>query len=1768
MKKKLYILMAMLIVALSVTARTFSSGERLYFRAAPNDATWWTDYSANLVAYVFKGSNYQWVTSTDYDGTYRYLEMPAGDWEKLILVRIQPGKPVAWENKWSQTGDIVIPAQGNCIDNFRENSVNATWISLPPQYCAITSFVGISADPNVTDKLCNISGVVAFDDKVNAGDLMIWSDNVDTIIIANADVKMPQQFLLENFDASTPKNYTLHAKFINGTSDCEASCVVNVKMPAADITEHTTTGSTDSRLVRFTQEDVTLTPNDQITANYQWYTVENGEETPVATLTRNATFTAPAVGQDITYLFKAFKDPAPARGNLIENGSFELDEPRESNYKFWGKNQTNFYTGENADTTGGYAQVKNARTFWHAYSPVTAHDGDYFGLFDSEKNASTDQGAWIATTSQNPKLTVKQGATYLFSFWVANINNLDEMYNGAQLQFQISYDGGANYSALGGMASINLSDYLDSRWHGCSALEVATKTSDNVVLRVINLNKTSNNIIGNDFALDDIRFEEVVASSSNIAAYEIFKVKYLLCQITNASFTQRQPIGCGTATAPVDYKIDFVNPRGDLYIYEGATQLAHIPAASIAPDATSYSGVLADRPVDGNTHTLTVYFDDGNVKTDAPQDYTYLAKQVPSISLKSEKWAEVECDVLTTSLEIEVGYINQNGTLTAKVDGGEAVTATYSVEEPTEQPVKLTIPNIPTDGLPHNLEVKFDGSHGCTLTTATTAAPRNSKINSVAASTVLGSQICNSKDYKVDVTVDFVSPYGDLIITDNASKTKTFTEAELAGLTSATATFDYTTAAGTRQFTAYFSTSEDCKTLPAHNFTFTEPTRPVVDSITANPQKPDCDVTTFSVSGNVELQFASNSIVTITDKESGKSATVQANGDYQIDGIPADSAIHTLEVYCSEDEASCVHTETYRAPFMPSIDEPKATPSKPESGETKYDLTVDVTFKNGQGRIIVIECKDLGLIWKEKAPATNSLSYTFKGIETDNGVEHEVIIYFENVDCQKTCKFKSPIAFDFKNFAVAITPLNCNTEYKLTFTGEMFGLSGNLVITDQNTGVELYNKPAPAVSPFSVDVTLSSTDVAPMKKTYEAYFSSNKTLTQTAKGTSIAKPVLTLARKEQTVTCDGKVTEQLTITFANQAGNLVITDNGVVTQTIAAPVSPEAYNLVLDADGAAHTLKAYFDGAGLGEDCGESLAFTTAKALNVKTFAAVPSAPQCDKTTYDLALTLDAENTVGTLHFELDGVDQAYTGTMPNYTISGLAADGASHNLRAYWDGGNTCGTTPVSFDAPAVPHIKTFGSVSVGAADCTTGLYDIAFQLDYENMLGNLEVRVDGALQTISGAMPNYTITGLTADGASHNLSVSWDAAGMCADQVSFDAPVWNQLTAFTAVPQAVRCTDTQYKLDINVKGTAMFNTANPKQDIVVLDGTTQIATIVLSNTASGAFDKSVQLTLDNDQATHTLTAYFANRTDCSLGANYAAPTIPECLIVNDTLCAGDSYMNYGLALSGLAAGDAQYQSEDTTVNLHVLDQPTISVAAPAGLICNSDANIALAHTTTGEADLYSITFTGTTFPAVVEQTLTAADIIIPMPANAKPGVYTATITVRNHAVTCEATASVTFEISQSDLVYAKWNDVLLVANRDGKFTNYQWYHNGEKMDGETQQRLYNPADMTGMFYCEVTTDEGETFKTCEAQFDQAPYSRDQNSVAPTKVQASMPMMLHRADNGEATVRIMSVTGQHISTEQTQMQDMQLTAPQIKGVYLIVGNDANGQWTQKIVVE
>ena len=152
MKKRIQIVLVLMLAALSVSARIFDTGERLYInmeaqsvKDAGGDLVhgWYSDGNNYNRAYFFKGSTGAWSSLVkQYSGTVWYVEAPAGEWDHVILTR-HSSEAARWDNIKNQTGDIKLfyydggelkIRQQNYIQNFYYGSSKeeANWEYVAP----------------------------------------------------------------------------------------------------------------------------------------------------------------------------------------------------------------------------------------------------------------------------------------------------------------------------------------------------------------------------------------------------------------------------------------------------------------------------------------------------------------------------------------------------------------------------------------------------------------------------------------------------------------------------------------------------------------------------------------------------------------------------------------------------------------------------------------------------------------------------------------------------------------------------------------------------------------------------------------------------------------------------------------------------------------------------------------------------------------------------------------------------------------------------------------------------------------------------------------------------------------------------------------------------------------------------------------------------------------------------------------------------------------------------------------------------------------------------------------------------------------------------------------------------------------------------------------------------------------------------------------------------------------------------------------------------
>ena len=1399
--------------------------------------------------------------------------------------------------------------------------------------CKITSFAAVASDANVTDKISAVDGLVAFDDKKNAGDLMIWCDDVDTVIIANDEIVIPQTFKLRGFDAATEKTYTLHAKFLSDASGtCISTCNVTVAPPETAIETHTineNSPETNKSLTRFTEETITLYPDNQTSDGFMWVNSEN--EDRISDDPRNHTFTS-AVEKDITYTFIATHDPVVVEPNLIAlGGSFESNSGFASNYDYWGNDPEDYYS-THSNASGGYAICSNSTRFSDRYNEVEPHEGSYFGLFDSKVYDGTDQDAWRVEG-----MSVQSGTSYLFSFWVANINNFGEMNNGAQLQFQISYDNGANYEDIGG--EIDLSDYRDNRWHGISSIVTPPATVDDAVrIRVINKNRSSINR-GNDFGLDGIRFEAITTRTSNVEGYEVFPVKYLLCEILDANFDQRQAGSCGATTANVDFTVKYRNPRGDFYIYEGATKLAQISNSEFT-DPNKYSGTIAGRPLDGNVHEYTIYFKDALVQTDAPTVYKDTAHKTPAISIESTEWIAPACGSTTCTLRAVISYTNQNGTLSANVDGGTPVTPSYIVENDTAKTITIDIPGVIADGKTgHKLNISFSGSHGCSIANYNilAAAPKGNTITAFAVEAI--EPACDGTTYQLRATWSVTkaavegSVYDRLIIADKDGET--FTTLKTITITSENATdgtvvLDEAYAVATLSHPTIVAYLEErgktCYTAAAD---YDHPVVPAMTIGTPTFEAISCNKSTFNMVVPVTYTNQHGKMWAWIDSRTKMEVTIDTNcktgGEYK--GYKADetterttyivftdlelSGDHTVSVEC-DGTGSCHRTNavlpdasrSFTAPLLPKAEvvTPISFPSVAACDQATFDLTLSIKFTYQDGNLQAwadgnspatfytpSESAGEGKYIKRSTEQTKSITLT--GLPADGGTAHTLYYKF---NAEGFCGYSTPLEFDLPDF------------------------------------------------PQSPTVTSTTVTSVPSR-----------------------------------VACDASShTATVNVVFKNGKGKKIVIENedGTVihTSTDAMASDNDTYSTSVslsDIDGDSHYVRAYFLGYGSCKTTDAHKGTYTAPvqaSISDVTVASV-SETDCNTTNYTISGTVTFANAVSgkklIVWYDASHKQEISSPVSPQaFSIGSMTATGSALTVEAYFeDDPSVCHVTSNTFAAPTVPTM-TIKNVHQSTPGCDDLTYNLDFDVDYVYQHGDLTVHVGSYGDTVvsipvanraqtSTLTAHVTYSGkIPADGSTKTLYAAFGGANSCSDTKTLAAVLSPVITDMSvSVPTTpIACDATSYPASVTVNtqyatGKTIVIVYKSKSDADVELGTHVVASSPESYTFTGLSFTDIGAT-----GTRSVRAYLDERDGCVKSKNYSIPPTTsidspfDVDIVDKSTCSGVKY-----DLSGSITYSSKPDGVDPAVRFGAYDATMTNITA-------SGADFAFTNVTTVGTDMH----------------------------------------------------------------------------------------------------------------------------------------------------------------------------------------------------------------------
>ncbi|MFC0877210.1 T9SS type A sorting domain-containing protein [Saccharicrinis sp. FJH2] len=230
---------------------------------------------------------------------------------------------------------------------------------------------------------------------------------------------------------------------------------------------------------------------------------------------------------------------------------------------------------------------------------------------------------------------------------------------------------------------------------------------------------------------------------------------------------------------------------------------------------------------------------------------------------------------------------------------------------------------------------------------------------------------------------------------------------------------------------------------------------------------------------------------------------------------------------------------------------------------------------------------------------------------------------------------------------------------------------------------------------------------------------------------------------------------------------------------------------------------------------------------------------------------------------------------------------------------------------------------------------------------------------------------------------------------------------------------------------------------------------------------------------------------------------------------------------------------------------------------ICAGEATYALDYTIEeGELGSYDILYgekartAGFTDVNGAESTEDAIEITLP--EGIQPDIYSGVVEV--YEKNCGRSVLVPMEFMVkygSEVLTQRWNDVIGVTNSayNGgyRFEKYQWYRNGERLEGETKSYMYESGTFTGEdVYKAGLVREGDTTEVYTCDFIPA-LLISEDIVVQTLAKASGMIRIRNMGEGtHGSVSFWTTTGHMVSIGKIEGDDEEIQVPDEKGVYIL----------------
>jgi hypothetical protein len=301
----------------------------------------------------------------------------------------------------------------------------------------------------------------------------------------------------------------------------------------------------------------------------------------------------------------------------------------------------------------------------------------------------------------------------------------------------------------------------------------------------------------------------------------------------------------------------------------------------------------------------------------------------------------------------------------------------------------------------------------------------------------------------------------------------------------------------------------------------------------------------------------------------------------------------------------------------------------------------------------------------------------------------------------------------------------------------------------------------------------------------------------------------------------------------------------------------------------------------------------------------------------------------------------------------------------------------------------------------------------------------------------------------------------------------------------------------------------------------------------------------------------------------------------LNDTVVQHKIYSKYGFSVPAQTTCGTytfyQYLKTvygcDSTVVLNLTVSPDFSATMRASpQICADDKDFTLNYDIVyGNVEYHSVVFDSKAqqagFAGIAKQAANGY-IDVSLPSGVTPDTYNATVVLDNGPVTKKQAVSFTVSYPSS-IILQKWNDVLALLNSSYNggydFSDFQWYKNGQVIDGATESYLYTEngrLDTTAQYQVKVTrTVDGVSLLTCPYQ----PSLHTDVMVYPTLLSKGSPVTIKMEGKGSGI--LLNISGLKMKQQVLNPGENSMRAPDSAGTYLLILTNSKGESKKQLLI-